>query len=323
MRYKDFGRTDLKVSEIGFGTARLGGVFAQGNAKQEALAALRQAYEQGITFFDTADMYSQGESESLLGLAFRQQRDQVVIASKGGYCLPTKRRFVNRIKPFIRPLIRALGLKRENLPASVTGTISQDFSADYLIQAVENSLRRLKTDYIDLYQLHSPPAQVVASGEFLEPLEKLKRQGKIRYYGAALDTVDDALLCLQYPEISSLQFPFGLLDQAALDSLVVRATAQEVGLIARGAFGGGLLKPGLTEAELQALTPKWPKIVAFQELAVANGRSLLEMALQFSLSIEPITVTLLGMRHPTHLQSNLQFWTASPLSTNEKQQLLD
>src|SRR5690348_11208250 len=109
MQYKRFGMTDLTVSEVGFGCARLGGIF-QGATKADMLSTLHQAFDYGITFFDTSDMYCQGESEALLGEAFRGQRDRVIIASKVGYCLPTQRRVAARIKPLLRPLIQRVGL---------------------------------------------------------------------------------------------------------------------------------------------------------------------------------------------------------------------
>jgi aryl-alcohol dehydrogenase-like predicted oxidoreductase len=297
-------------------------MFAQGNGSQETLNVLRAAFDAGITFYDTADMYSQGESETLLGQAFRDQRDKVILASKGGYCLPAQRKLIARVKPLLRPVARALGIKRENLPASVTGTLSQDFTPSYLIQALEGSLRRLQTDYLDIYQLHSPPASVIQSGEFIETLETLKRQGKIRCYGVAADTVEDVQLCLQYPQISSLQMPFGLLDPEALDSVLSLAEARGVGIIARGCFGGGLLKESLTEPQLQEMTPKWPQILAYRRIAELQGRPILEMALQFCLRTPPISTTLLGMRTLEHLTTNLRYYAASPLTEAEFTQIM-
>jgi aryl-alcohol dehydrogenase-like predicted oxidoreductase len=262
-------------------------------------------------------MYSQGESEVLIGQAFRDRRDRVILATKGGYCLPAQRRLAARMKPFLRPIARALGIKRERLPAGVTGTLSQDFSPRYLIRALEGSLRRLRTDYVDIYQLHSPPAPVIRSGEFIETLETLKRQGKIRYYGVAADTAEDAEVCLRYPQISSLQLPFGLLDREALDTVFSRAGAQGVGLIARGCFGGGLLKETLTEAQLREMTPKWPEILRYRRIAGQQSRPILELALQFALRIPPISVILLGMRTETHLMDNLRYYAAPPLTEAE------
>lgn len=321
MKTKKFGSTALTVSEIGFGTARIGGVFAQTD-KDEPVRLLQQAFDEGITFFDTADMYSQGESEMLLGRAFRHNRDKVVIASKGGYQLPTQRQLIAKIKPLVRPLIKLIRLKRESLPTAVTGTVSQDFSSGYLQEAVEGSLRRLNTDYIDLYQVHSPSGEEIQRGEFIEALMQLQQQGKIRYFGIAVDTVEDALLCLQYPQIASIQVPFGLLDLEAMQTLFARAEAQGTAIIARGCYGGGLLKPSLTLAELQEITPKWEQIVAYQQVAERHKRPLMEMALHFPLSLSPVTVTLLGMRTPRHLSSNLDYYQSGPLSKLEFDELV-
>lgn len=323
MKYRPFGKTGLHVSEIGFGGARLGGLLAQGQGHQQ-IRVLRRARDEGINFFDTADMYSQGEGEALLGRAFQGRRDTVILATKGGYCLPAQRRLAAYVKPILRPLARLLGVKRQNLPPSVTGKLSQDFSPRYLVPAIEASLRRLKTDYLDLFQLHSPPAPFLESGEFretLESLETMKRQGKIRHYGVAADTVHEAEFCLRCPEISSVigsvQFPFGLLDRQGLGAVPPAAEGGGLGIIARGCFGGGLLKDTLTEPELKQLTPKWPRILELRRLSQQRERSLLEMALQHNLHVPTISVTLLGMRTEKHLQDNLRFYAARPLTESE------
>lgn len=321
MRYRRFGSTGLQVSEIGFGCSRLGGVFAQGNSRQENLRALRGALDAGINFFDTADMYAQGEAEALLGEAFRGRREQVILATKGGYCLPAQRRWVARVKPLVRPIIRALGLRRERLPAGVSGALSQDFSPGYLRAAVEGSLRRLRTDCIDLYQLHSPPASVIQSGEFVDVMEELRQQGKIRFWGIAADTAQDAALALQYPQVASLQVPFGLLDLEALDLLLRRVGPGGPAVIVRGCFGGGLLKEDLTAEQLQATTGKWERILYYRRFAQQRGRPILEMALQFVLRAPGVSVALLGMRTEAHLVDNLRYYAAPALSAEEFAQL--
>src|SRR5215470_4151398 len=126
MKYNAFGKTGMSVSEIGFGGSRIGGVFADKNSSKEALTVLHKALDSGITFYDTADMYSQGESESLIGTAFRGQRQQVILATKAGYCLPARRNMLKRIKPLVRPIVQALGLKRAHLPAGASGALSQN-----------------------------------------------------------------------------------------------------------------------------------------------------------------------------------------------------
>jgi aryl-alcohol dehydrogenase-like predicted oxidoreductase len=325
VRYRQFGKTGWRVSEIGFGGARIGGLLADDGGRATSLRTLEAACDAGINFFDTADMYSQGESEILVGKAFRNKRDQVFIATKGGYHLPRQRRLIQLIKPLAKPIVRALGLRRSAVPASLSGTVSQDFSPGYLREAVEASLRRLQSGHIDLYQLHSPPrAELTGSRlqDALGLLARLKTEGKIREYGIALDSVYDAVHCLDMEGIASLQMPFGLMDLQALDGVFDQVSERQFGIIARGCFGGGALKQSLTEAELRASEPQWERALQIRRLAEQMQRSPLEAALQFSLSIESISVTILGMRTPEHVAANLQHYAAKPLSIEEKRELL-
>jgi aryl-alcohol dehydrogenase-like predicted oxidoreductase len=321
MKFNAFGKTDLIVSEIGFGGSRIGGVFADKQGSREASTVLRKALGAGITFYDTADMYSQGESESLIGAAFHGCRQQVILATKGGYCLPARRNLIKRVKPLVRPIVQALGLKRARLPAGISGSLSQDFSPSHLTKALEGSLRRLRTDYVDLYQLHSPSPAVMRSAVFeeaLQTLEKLKGQGKLRYYGVATEVPADAPFCLSAPGISSVQLGFGLLDLEPLDDgTMAAAAARGLGIIARGCFGGGLLKDGLDGRELEAATPKWQRILAVRSLSRDAHRSALDVALQFCRGTAGVSVTLLGMRTEEHLRNNQLYFESERLSDQQ------
>jgi len=325
VRYRQFGKTGWRVSEIGFGGARIGGLLAQDGGRATSLKTLEAACDAGINFFDTADMYSQGESEILVGKAFRNKRDRVFIATKGGYSLPRQKRLIQFIKPFAKPIVQALGLRRSAVPASLSGTVSQDFSPGYLREAVEASLRRLQSDHIDLYQLHSPPREELTGSRLQDALGLLgrfKTDGKICEYGIALDSVYDAVHCLDMEGLASLQMPFGLMDLQALDGVFDKVSERQLGIIARGCFGGGALKQSLTEAELRASEPQWERALQIKRLAGQMRRSALEAALQFALSIERISVTILGMRTPEHVATNLQYYAAKPLSNEEKRELL-
>lgn len=327
MKFNEFGSTGLRVSEIGFGGSRIGGVFAGRNSGREALAVLRKSLDSGITFYDTADIYAQGESESLIGAAFRGRREQVILATKGGYCLPARRNLIKRIKPLVRPIVRALGLKRARLPAGISGTLSQDFSPQYLTRALEASLKRLQTDYVDLFQLHSPGVTFMRSDAFAESLgtlEGLKKQGKLRFYGVATEVPEDAPVCLSVPGISSIQLGLGLLDLHALDQgTLAAAAARGLGVIARGCFGGGLLKESLDESQLSALTPKWQHILALRSFSDGKGRPLPDIAFQFCRGTPAVSVTLLGMRMESHLRANLGYLDCEPLGAAEYAHLRD
>jgi len=325
MRYRQFGKIGWNVSEIGFGGSRIGGLLAEDGGRATSLRTLRAAWDAGINFYDTADMYSQGESEILVGKAFCDRRDKVIIATKGGYCLPGRKKLVQIIKPFAKPIVQAMGLRRGAVPAALSAKISQDFSPGYLRNAVEASLRRLQTDYIDLYQVHSPSREELRGTglqDALGLLGRLKAEGKIREYGIALNTVEDAEHCLDMEGIASLQIPFGLMDPEALTGVFEKVSARQYGIITRGCFGGGLLKQSLTEAYLRSIEPKWERILQIRRLTDQMQRSPLEAALQFSLSVERISVTILGMRTPQHLAANLQYYAANALSSEEKRELL-
>jgi aryl-alcohol dehydrogenase-like predicted oxidoreductase len=290
VRYRQFGKTGWRVSEIGFGGARIGGLLAQDGGRVASLMTLEAACDAGINFYDTADMYSQGESEILVGKAFRNKRDRVFIATKGGYSLPRQKRLIQFIKPFAKPIVRALGLRRSAVPASLSGTVSQDFSPGYLREAVEASLRRLQSDHIDLYQLHSPPREELTGSRLQDALGllgRLKTEGKIREYGIALDSVYDAVHCLDMEGLASLQMPFGLMDLQALDGVFDKVSERQLGIITRGCFGGGALKQSLTEAELRASEPQWERALQIKRLAEQMQRSALEAALQFASRLGP------------------------------------
>ncbi|HEY1533060.1 MAG TPA: aldo/keto reductase [Polyangiaceae bacterium] len=307
MNLRAFGNTDLKVSEYGLGCARIGGIF-QGDSKA-FLRLFATAADFGINFFDTADMYSQGESEQLLGQAFRKQRGRVIIASKAGYLLPTRRRFAARIKPLLRPLIRALKIRRDRLPSGTRGALSQDFSPGYLRQAVEGSLRRLRTDYLDLLQLHSVPLDVVMRGEWEPVLDDLKRSGKIRYYGVSCDALDAGLAGLQYTGVSSVQCVLNLLEQGSARELIPQAKGRGVGVIARECLANGLLVKQAEEIDLKGYCSSDEEVerraLQLKELrneAANEGISLSTLALRYASRLDGVSVALLGARSVEQLQ---------------------
>ncbi len=304
------GNTDLKASEYGLGCARIGGIF-QGDSKS-FLRLYAAAADFGLNFFDTADMYSQGESEALLGQAFRKQRGRVIIASKAGYCLPSRRRFAARIKPLLRPLIRALKIRRDKLPSGTRGALSQDFSPTYLRAAVEGSLRRLKTDYLDLFQLHSVPLEVVTRGEWEPVLEDLKRSGKIRYYGVSCDALEAGVAALQYTGISSVQCVLNLLEQGSSRELIPQARARGVGIIARETLANGLLIKDVADGDLknycgteEEIPKRIGQLKELREQAASEGISLATLALRYASRLEGVSVALIGARSVEQLQSLL------------------
>jgi aryl-alcohol dehydrogenase-like predicted oxidoreductase len=195
MRYRTYKNTDLRVSEVGFGlwTISTGwwGQFTEG----EAIALMHKAFDLGITLFDAADTYGNGLSEELIAKAFPNQRDQVVVATKVGYDFVTHG--------------ETRGRGQREIP--------QDFSPDAIVRATDAALKRLKTDRIDLLQLHNIRMEQIYDDAIWIALERLKASGKIRYAGIALGPaigwLYEGINCIREREVTSVQHIYNMLEQ--------------------------------------------------------------------------------------------------------------
>src|ERR1700740_91622 len=178
MKYRTYRNTDLRVSEVGFGMWTVSTGWWGKFTEQEAVNLMRKAYDFGVTLFDAADTYGNGVSEELIAKAFSHQRDQIVIATKIGY-------------DFVHHGNERRG-QRE---------IPQDFSPEAMVRATESALKRLKTNRIDLLQLHNIRMEQVEDDSVWETLIGLQQAGKIRYFGAALGPANgwlyEGVYCVQ------------------------------------------------------------------------------------------------------------------------------
>lgn len=214
MKYRPLGKTGLVVSEVGFGAWGIGGRTAgqtsYGDTDDRAsLAALRSALECGITFFDTSGAYGNGRSEELIGEAVDGVRRNVILATKAGY------------ESWERP---------------------PDFSAVAVVASVERSLERLRTDYIDLLQLHNAPVDVLRDPEVLGVLERLIAKGMIRSWGVSAKSPGDALEALKANDVPIVQANFNMMDVRAVTSgLFERVSSSQTGFIARTPLCFGFL----------------------------------------------------------------------------------
>jgi len=322
MRMQKFGRTDLVVAELGMGCSSLGGGLYHGN-RREALATLRAAYEAGINFYDTADNYSQGESERLIAEAFHGKRKSVIIASKGGAVFSPIGRLGLRVKPFLRPLKALLKPARRKLHHMRDAHKKYEHSAEHMTAALEASLKRLRTDYIDVYQLYNPSAEKLRDGEVFRTLETLQRSGKIRYAGISCVTAEDALLCVKQPAVSSVQVTINLLDREAIPDLLPQASAAGVAVIARVPLAQGLLTAATSDTMAEQSTRDDKKFQERKRYAdqfrflEAPGRTLAQAALRFVLGLSGVSVTLAGMVSRKELSENLGALNALPLTPDE------
>jgi aryl-alcohol dehydrogenase-like predicted oxidoreductase len=298
MQYRKFGNTDLNVSEIGFGAWAIGGNAKVGDTAigwgkvddNVSKKAIKAALDAGINFFDTADFYGLGHSEEILGQVLPAD-ESVIVATKVGH-------------------------------RNVQEKIVLDYSKEYILQACEESLKRLKRERIDYYQLHSARMQHLQQGECIEAMELLQQQGKIRCWGLSLNTF--------YPDVEAdylmeknvgqgFQLVFNLINQKA-SGVMKKANRKGYGIIARMPLQFGLLTgkftaktkfekddhrsfrltPEIIETTLNVLQEKvWP--VAEQELLNKT-----QLALSYILSFEEISTVIPGIRTAEHVVQNTE-----------------
>lgn len=224
MKYRRFGTTDLTASEVGFGVWTVGTPMWGITDEAIGIRLLRRAFELGITFFDTADVYGDGLGETLLAKAFRGQRDRVVYATKFGYDFYTH--------PGVQPG------QRER---------PQDWTPAYVRRACEASLARLDTDRIDLYQLHNPRVGTLLRDDLFAELERLRVEGKIRHYGATLGPaidlrqVEEGRVCVEERRMVT-QIIYNLFEPQIGAPLIPLAAGHGVGLMVRVPHSSGLLE---------------------------------------------------------------------------------
>jgi aryl-alcohol dehydrogenase-like predicted oxidoreductase len=208
MNYRPLGRIGWKVSEISFGAWAIGGSWGH-ISEEDAIATLHKAIDCGVNFVDTADVYGDGRSERLVARLKRERKDEIIVATKAGRRLPKQ---------------TVEGYSRENLTAWVN-----------------DSLRNLAADALDLLQLHCPPTDLYYHPEIFGMLDDLVQAGKIRYYGVSVERVEEALKAIEYPNVQTAQIIFNCFRQRPADLFFAQAKQKQVGILARVPLASGLL----------------------------------------------------------------------------------
>ncbi len=304
MDYRTVGKTDLRVSVLGFGCASVGSRAGAGESRR----ALELAMDNGITYFDTADMYGVGGSEEILAKVFAGKRDKVVIASKCGYTFSTRLKAVAWVKPLLRPLVTRLKGVNAAAASAMASQRSQNFEPKYIESCVHGSLSRLKTDRIDLFYLHDPSMAVVERGDALEKLRAMKQAGKVRHIGISCDA-DVAARALREGDtgLSAVQVNANLLEQEAIRDVLPLARTRGVGVIARQPFAHGRLMEAGDVAGVLG-THGLPK----------DGAYLAALALRFLREQEGVSCVLPGMMKPAHIRANIAGIAGGPITDAER-----
>ena len=308
MKYRRLGKTEILVSEIGFGAWGIGGIskgatsYGQTDDKL-SVKALNCAIDNGINFFDTSNVYGAGHSESLIGKTFLKFRDRVLIATK-------------------------VGLINYDEPA--------DFSLNNLSTSLQGSLKRLKTDYIDLLQLHNPSSYIMKyHQDILAWVDQLKQKGIIRAFGVSVRSPKEGIEAIEQLKAESIQVNLNLLDHRAVESgLMKSALTNQVSLIARTPLCFGFLSGKLdkkTHFSKQDHRSRWPD----QQIQnwIKGSRKILscktdsfsqtdtQFALRFCLSYPEVTTAIPGILSELEVKENIKSSDLGPLNDNEAQEV--
>lgn len=268
MQYKSLGKSELKISGIGFGCMSLK------KEEKENIQLLHTALEHGINYFDTADMYDKGQNEILVGKAFADRRDKVILATKVG----------NQW--------RADGSGWDWNPRK-----------DYILREVENSLQRLRTDYIDLYQLHGGTIEDNID-ETIEAFELLVQQGKIRYYGISSIRPNVIRQYVAKSNIVSVMMQYSLLDRRPEEMMLPYLKENNVGVLARGALASGLLMDKPAKEYLNYSKEEVASLAtAVRQSSPADATTT---AIQYVLDNLAVTAAVVGIRTQPQLEKAIR-----------------
>lgn len=310
MQYHTLGRTNLAVSAVGLGAWEIGGAVmltfdrlgtiphgwgsTDDAASVELIGRCRDA---GVNFIDTAPVYGDGHSEQLIGQALADCREEWIVCTKGGH-------------------------------GATDGKAWTDFSKDKLLWQMDESLRRLRMDHVDVYLLHGPSADDIARGECLEAMESIRAQGKTRFVGVSIGPNEMGVELMRRGVVDVLQQSISIIGAQATEALLPAAVEHSVGIVARGVFGQGFL-PGTLKPDAQFASDdrrSWQSAEAKQALAVkaealraltGPKRSLAQLCVQYVLQLPGVTTVIAGTSKWAHMQENIAAVDCPPLTDED------
>jgi aryl-alcohol dehydrogenase-like predicted oxidoreductase len=313
MNVRPFNKSGKMVSEVGLGTWQIGGAW--GDVEDStAMAILHTAAERGITFFDTADIYGDGRSEKFIGRFLREHSGEIFVATKLG---------------------------RSSDPGW-----PDNFTPKAIMRHTEGSLKRLGVERLNLTQLHCIPKEVLADGAVFDTLRDLQKEGKIEHFGASVETVEEALICLEEEGIASLQVIFNLFRQKPITELFDKAREKQVSIIARVPLASGLLSGKMNRnttfpetdhrnfnrngeqfnvGETFAGLPFEKGLDLVEELStmVPEGMTMAQTALRWILDFDAVTTVIPGASRPEQVVQNSIISELPPLSEELHRKIAD
>ena len=298
MKLKRLGRTNVLVSEIGFGAWAISGRGYGPTDDKDSIRALHRALDLGVNFIDTADIYGDGHSEELIGRVLKERNDkEAIIATKFGW-------------DFYRD-----------------GGIRSNLKRNYISFALEKSLKRLGREWIDIYQIHNSKPDDIERDNVYETLDEFKKQGKIRFYGVSAYYVEDGIEAIKTGKPDTIQIIYNILEQEVEEKLFPLAIKNDIGIIAREPLASGLLTGKYNENSKFPKTDHrhgWSKKfleesarkVSRLKFLEKEGQTLIQAALRFSLSYKAVSVVIPGAKTINQVEENISAAEAE-LNPNE------
>ena len=284
MKYNKLGKSGIEVSEIGFGAWTIAlNWWGKEIDEDEAKRMLKKAYDVGINFFETGDMYGKGKSEKLIGEVFKDMRNEIVISTKYGYDF-------------------------RNVEQIGHNELPQRFDPEFTEMALKNSLERLQTDYVDVYGLHNPKLKHIRDDTIFQTLDKFIEDGKIKTYqtalGPAIGWTQEGLESMKRPNVSAVQTVYNILEQTPGNELLENAVKNDVGILVRVPDASGILT-GKVNADTKIdekdhrsvrkgewIKASLQKVEQLRPIAERNGLNITELAIKFILSKKGIASVL-------------------------------
>lgn len=284
MKYKTLGKSGIKVSEIGFGAWTIAlDWWGKKIEDDEAKRMLKKAYDVGINFFETGDMYGKGKSEKLIGEVFKEMRNEIVISTKYGYDFES-----------------AEQIGHKELP--------QKFDPAFTENALKKSLERLQTNYIDVYGLHNPKMNHIKDDKIFETLDQKIKEEKIKTYqvalGPAIGWTQEGLEAMNRKNVSAVQTVYNILEQTPGNELIENGEKKNVGILVRVPDASGILT-GKVNADTKIdekdhrsvrkgewIKESLKKVEQLKPIAVRNGLDITEFSIKFILSKSGVSSVL-------------------------------
>ncbi|MGN6346450.1 MAG: aldo/keto reductase [Candidatus Nitrosocosmicus sp.] len=315
MKYRKLGKGGIKVSEIGFGAWVIGlDWWGKKIDDDQAIKMLKRAYDLGINFYETADMYGKGKSEKMIAQVFKDMRNEVVYSTKWGYDMYSEEQIEHN-------------------------EIHQKHNYEFLAYALQQSMERLHTDYIDVYSLHNPKMDAITNDKLFASLDNLVQKGKIKSHGVALGPAigwkDEGLLAIEKRNITCLQTVYNILEQDPGRTFLISAGKHNVGIMVRVPDASGVLTGKVTEKTVFDkndhrgnrkkgwIIEATQKINKLKPIANTKGWTISQLAIKFILSQKEISVVLPTAVSIEEIETFAEMSDGNYLNKNELEQIND